>query len=219
MPNAYRLTVVNNSGLDMPPPTFAVFADLPISSNYASLSAAWLTQPVADGNQYTFEWDITWGFAWSASGKQAGYIWSGSGKLPANPNSTSGCAATLTYEGGDFHLLPSSGTPDGSTLTITDSVMVPGPKTKPSMVAVTLNGEPVSVTNAGPNLTQTFTTHPTYYIDAGRYTKGQMVDASSVTRFQELSFTNGETALTAILQKDNTWRVEPTGNVDLATLT
>lgn len=36
-----------------------------------------------------------------------------------------------------------------------------------------------------------------------------MVDGSSVTGFQELDFGDGNTALTAILQQDETWTIEP----------
>jgi hypothetical protein len=101
------------------------------------------------------------------------------------------------------------GTPDGDTLWITDAPTVPVPSRQASSVAVTLSGSPVCATDAGPNLRQAFTLHPTYYIDAGTYVKGQMVDGASVTELQELVYSGGNTALTATLRQDNTWTVEP----------
>ena len=89
MPDTYTLTVVNKSELDRP--TFAVFATLPVSSSYDSINLAWLTQPINDGNQYVFTWEISWGFAWSDSGTKADYQWAGSGGLPADPNSANEC--------------------------------------------------------------------------------------------------------------------------------
>jgi len=215
MPNSYSLTVVNNSELQMP--TFAVFATLPNSSSYDTLALAWLTQQINGGNQYVFNWDITWGFAWSAQGTASGYQWAGSGNIPANPNSTSECAANFAYNG-DFQLTPAVGTPDGSTLWITDSPTVPLPSVKASSLAVTLGGSSVCATDAGPNLGQTFTLHPTYYIDAGNYVKGQMVDGSSVSAYQTLAFADGNTALTAILEQDNTWTVQKTSEVSFTKL-
>jgi len=213
MPDTYSLTVINDS--ELPDPTFAVFATLPVSSDFASLSLAWLTQQINATNQYVFTWEITWGFAWSASGTTPGYQWAGSGTLAADPNSTTESKAEFAYNG-DFQLTPATSTPTGDTLWITDSPTVPLPSKQPSSVGVTLGGSPASVTNAGPNLYQTFTLHPTYYIDAGNYVKGQMVDGDSVTQLQELTFAGGSTALTATLSADNTWTVGNSSDVNFA---
>ncbi|NED97611.1 hypothetical protein G1H11_20130 [Phytoactinopolyspora alkaliphila] len=211
MPNSYSLTVINNSELDRP--TFAVFATLPASSAYDTLSLAWLTQPINAQNQYVFTWDIAWGFAWSAQGTGAGYQWTGSGKLPANPNAADQCKAQLSYNQ-DFELTPVNGNPDGQTLWVTDAPTVPLPSDQASSVAITLDGNSVCATNAGPNLSQTFTLHPTYYIDAGNYVQGQMVDGSSVSNFQELAYTGGNTALTVTLNPDNTWDTKSSKQLD-----
>lgn len=208
---APRLAVINNSELDRP--TFAVFAKLPVDSSYGTLSTAWLTQPINEGNQYVFTWDIIWGFAWSAQGTGAGYQWSAKGKLAADPNSQAGCAASFGFNG-DFLLTQGSGQPNGYTLWITDAPTIPLPSTQKSSVGVSLSGSPACVTDAGPNLNQTFTLHPTYFIDAGNYVRGQMVDGSSVTAFQELAYTNGNTALTVTLNPDNTWSVQNSATVN-----
>lgn len=213
MPNSYSLTVINDSELESP--TFALFATLPATSDFATLNLAWLTQQINATNKYVFTWDITWGFAWAAQGTSAGYQWAGSGTLPADPNSSTESKAEFSYNG-DFQLTPATSTPTGDTLWIVDSPTVPLPSKQPSSVAVTLGGSPASATNAGPNLFQTYTLHPTYYIDAGNYVKGQMVDGDSVTSFQELSYTGGNTALTATLNQDNTWTVGNSAEVNFA---
>jgi hypothetical protein len=123
--------------------------------------------------------------------------------------------AVFDYNG-DFELTPTNGTPNGSTLWVTDTPNVPLPSKQPSSVAVTLGGSSACVTNAGPNLYQTFTLHPTYYINAGDYVQGQMVDGDSVAAYQELLYAGGNTALTATLNQDNTWTVVPTATFDFA---
>lgn len=215
MTNSYSLTVINHSELVQP--TFAVFATLPTLASYETVNLAWLTQQIDEGNKYVFTWDIVWGLAWSAQGTSAGYQWSGSGKLAADPNSSAECAATFGYNG-DFQLNPTSGTPNGYTLWVNDSPTVPLPKDKVSSVAATLSGNSACATNAGPNLYQTFTLHPTYYIDAGNYVQGQMVDGASVSAFQELAYTGGNTALTVTLNEDNTWAVANSSEVSFADL-
>jgi hypothetical protein len=213
MLNQYSLTVINNS--EMSRPTFAVFTVLPSMATNDSVSLAWLTQLINQHNQYRFTWDITWQFAWAAQGIAADYQWNGSGTLAANPLSSSQCAALFDYDG-DFELLPTDGNADGTHLSITDSPRVPRPSVKPSSVGLTLDGKAVCAIDAGPNLLHSFTLHPTYYIDAGNYVNGQMVDVDAVTAFQELAYEGGNTALTATLSPDNTWTVQPSSSVNYA---
>ncbi|MEU5696453.1 hypothetical protein [Actinosynnema sp. NPDC020468] len=205
---SYKLNVINKSELDRP--IFALFAKLPQTSDYDSLHTAWLTQQVDTGNRYSFTWDVAWGLAWSAQGIGKGVRWTAGNELTADPNSTAKSAARLDYDG-DFTLDFVPGTPTGDTLTVTDTGKVPLRSVKPSSIGVTLDGNVACVTNAGPNLTQTFTLHPTYFIDAGNYVQGQMVDGSSATTYQELEFAGGVTELTVTLNPDNTWTF---GSVD-----
>src|SRR5262245_14083127 len=215
MTDAYSLTVHNNSELNQP--TFAVFAQLPATSAYETLSLAWFTQQIDQGSTYTFSWQIQWGFAWAATGTDTGGQWAASGNLPADPNSASLCKAELDYDGA-FTMTAVPGTPDGEHLWVVDSARVPLPSTNPSSVAVTLSGNSACVTNAGPNLFQTYTLHPTYFIDAGNYVQGQMVDGSSVSAFEELAYTGGNQALTVTLNEDNTWTTQSTSAVDVTSL-
>ncbi|HEX6524997.1 MAG TPA: hypothetical protein VF070_34090 [Streptosporangiaceae bacterium] len=211
MTNQYNLTVINKSELRNP--TFAVFATLPGMSSNESIALAWLIQQINRNNQYRFTWNITWEFIWASQGTAKGYQWNGSGTLPANPLSTSACSAQFDYNG-DFQLLPQEGVPDGSHLQITDSPRIPRPSVKPSSVGLTLDGKAICAIDAGPNLEQTFTLHPTYYINAGNYVAGQMVDVDSVTSFQKLVYSGTNTALTATLNPDNTWSVVASDSID-----
>jgi len=43
MPTSYDLTLVNDS--EIPDPTFAVFAPVPVFAAYDVLDVAWVTQP------------------------------------------------------------------------------------------------------------------------------------------------------------------------------
>lgn len=204
MPNTYQLTVINQS--ENPDLDFAVFSTMPVESDNASVALAWLVQRIDAGNQYTFTWEIQWGLAWSASGAEAGYTWSASGSIDADPNVDALAGATLDYDG-DFSLKSTAVKADGRHLRVENTADVPTHSTKPSSIAVTLGGNPALAVNAGPNLHQTFTLHPTYYIDAGQYVQGQMVDGDSVTDFQELVYEAPNTALTATLTAQNTWKV------------
>lgn len=217
MSEQLNLTVINNSVIDL---TFAVFAKLPTKPDYGTVSLAWLLQQInKGGNNHTFTWNTDWAFIWSAMGTEVGYQWVAKGKpLPANPNSDATCAAVFSYNG-DFTLTYGPGTSDGKTLRVTDTPQIPTPDIKQSSVGLALNGSAICATQAGPNLHQAFTLHPTYYIGAGTYVKGEMVDISNSTDFQVLTYENGNIALTAILNKDNTWSVKPSQEINFGSLT
>jgi hypothetical protein len=215
MSDQYSLTIVNNSQL--PRPTFAVFAQLPGLPSLGSTSLAWLVRQINRGNMYRFTWDIDWGFTWAAQGVSKGYQWNGSGTAPADPMSRNECRVEFDYNG-DFQFNPLQGIPDGEHLQIADTFRIPVPDKQPSSVGVTLNGQAVCAIDAGPSLEQVFTLHPTYFIDAGNYVAGQMLDADSVTDFQELEYSDGNTALTATLNGQNKWKVEPSSVVNFAGL-
>ncbi|TDC84064.1 hypothetical protein [Actinomadura sp. 7K507] len=206
---AYDLTVVNESELAHGGPTFAVVAELPEARTAGALSVAWLTQVIHPGNRYTYRWAIEWGFAWSASGTAKDYQWAANGSLPADPASSTQCAVGFDYTGGDFQLKPvtRSPAPNNSQLWVEDSSAIPEPSIQPSSVAVTLNGQPTCVTEAGPNLEHIFTLHPSYYIVAGAFEQGQIIDVAGLTQVQELEYDDGVAALTVVLNDDNTWKV------------
>lgn len=215
MPDSYSLTVVNDS--EIPEPTFALFAALPLWTDDEILDVAWQTRQIDAGNQHVFTWQMAWGFAWAAQGADAGRQWTASGTLAADPDSTSRSKAELSYNGA-FQLTPATSAPTGTTLWIADSPTVPLPSTQPSSVALTLGGSPATATNAGPNLFQTFTLRPTYYVDVGPYVQGYMVDRKDASHFQELTYPAGTTALTATFDRDNTWTVTTSSAVDFAAL-
>lgn len=216
MTDMYSLTVTNKS--QMVQPTFAVFAVLPEFMSATSLNLAWLTQPINKGNTYRFSWNMTWEFVWSAEGVKAGHQWNGSGSLEADAGSKEHCRATFDYDRRDWALLPALGQPDLQTLTIADTTRIPPPSEKPSSVGLSLNGKPVCAIDAGPDLEQVFTLHPTYYISAGTYVAGQMVTVASLTKVKELEYTAGNRALSVTLNEANKWEVQRSSTVNFGAL-
>jgi rhizosphere induced protein len=214
MIDTYSLTVINNSELRTP--TFAVFAVLPEFKSPESISLAWLTQRIDNPANYTFDWEMGWEFAWEARGTGDGHKWSGSASLKADPGESDQCKASFDYDGATWSLTYLDGVPDLKTLRIVDTARIPRPSVKPSSVGIKLNGKAVCAIDAGPNLEQVFTLHPTYYINAGTYVEGQMLSAASITAFQELAYTGGNHDLTATLTASNKWVVRPSSTVNFA---
>jgi hypothetical protein len=68
---------------------------------------------------------------------------------------------------------------------------------------------------AQPNSLLTFTPHPAYWVTAGTFEHGEVLDIGSILGDSaEIQFPPGVYNMTAILNLDNTWTVQPTSQVD-----
>lgn len=218
MPETYSVTLVNESELD-PAPTFVIFATLPVQSANPTGVLAWIAQIVPTNWHQVFTWSMDWQFAVSVTPVATGYRWFPSFTRTADPHSSADCASLLTMPSdGDLELRPVEGTPDGTSLTVLQAPDLPTPDKQPLSVAVGLSGVPVAATDAGPNLVTTFTTRPTYAITVGDYVSGQVIDMNQLVTKQELPFRSGVSSLAVTLDKDNTWTVQDSAEVDIAAL-
>jgi hypothetical protein len=207
MGTKYSVDVQNES--EFKPPFFHIYAILPdfpqIDDGGASL--AWLTKRIDQRNQYTFEWELDYGFVWSAQGIEADVIWSAHETIPyqADPARENLCMMYFNYDG-DFTLGYKNHTPAEKIdkLWIEDSPNIPIPSKQPSSVGVSIHGKPAAAIQAGPNLTHIFTLHPTYYIDCSSFHAGVMIDVATVTTYYKLSF-KGTQKLGVKFTIDNTW--------------
>lgn len=205
----YSMSVTNYSELAQGSPKFSIVAELPEARSGGARSTSWLSQVIHPGNTYVFSWNMAWGFAWSASAVLQNYQWTAHGSLGADPASGTLCAAQFDYMEQDFVLRPVAHDPDPAhdKLWIINTGAVPTPSAQPSSVAITLDGEPACVMEAGPNVTERATLHPRFYIVAGQLKKAQMLDMAQYTHGQLISYDNGVQAKTVVLDDRNNWHV------------
>lgn len=70
-----------------------------------------------------------------------------------------------------------------------------------------MSGKGTFVTQAQPNLHLVFTPHPRYWIAAGTFTEGEVLDQETITNAAEVAFPANVYAMQAVLAADNTWTV------------
>lgn len=198
------LKVTNNSEIEHP--KFAVYCRVPVVGGGGDpFGTAWIVQEIGRGNTREYGWNIVYRFVWSAQRTENGYAWSATNSAEADPNSKTKCAITFTHDG-DFKFEPKQvAAPYGDHLAIHSTSQVPPPSRTPSSVGISIDGKTVVVADSGPNLTATFTLHPTYYIGAGSFTQGEMIDVASMTDLHEIKYQNNEIARWVTLNPDNTW--------------
>jgi hypothetical protein len=201
MANAYQLTLKNNS---VNPWTFYVYQTVPNQASSNVFSLAWFASPftIAQGTKITFDWTIDYGLVWGAVGDVIpGVTFSASDCMPAD------LTGSNTIKFSNANNTPSfssqaKGNPAGS-LVISSDESVPN---KRFSVGMSMSGAGTFVTEAGPNLTHTFTPTPTYYIAAGTDVRvGTILDITTVNPNQQVIFPDNIYALSYELGTDNKW--------------
>lgn len=197
--------VVNNSGM---PTTAYVFVTSP--QNNELQSTAWLAQQVYPGEPAALKWDFSTQLMWGTGSPFPGTTFDSQQTLtmpPAGPGQSG--TAELAAANGSYSLVntPAGGAPYGS-LAVQSSQSVP---VNNLTLALGISGAPALLAPAFPNQTTTFpTTGLTYWLSTSPFIQaGQVVDTFSVSNAVQLNFPPGVGELTATLDLDGTWTIQP----------
>ncbi|CRK60293.1 hypothetical protein [Alloactinosynnema sp. L-07] len=207
--NQYTLRVVNDSTnfVDM-----CVYQEDPNLGVPNVLSLAWFAKPA-----YPIRWTVDYSFVWSETGTLVpGVYFDASQTWPADP--TVNGVTTETKAGNQigfshpsanaytFTSTPTDGAQVGS-LYIKEASNIP---LKRASIGIGMSGAGTFAVQSQPNLNLTFTPHPVYYLAAGTYSQGEVLDIGSITDKTDIRFPAGVFSMTATLGEDNQWSVSPT---------
>jgi hypothetical protein len=201
MPNVpYSLTLVNNSAS---PWTFYVYQQLPNQQSANAFSLAWFCSPfmIVPGANIPFRWTIDPTFVWGATGQvRPGVVFSAIETIPADPASAN--TTTFSVTPGP-NLSPAVAGPPQGSLVIKDAAAVPS---NLFSVGIGMGDAGTFITQAGPNLTHTFASNPTYWIAAGTNIQvGTILDITTVMQNAQVNFPVNVFALTFTLGANNQW--------------
>ncbi|QRK09334.1 hypothetical protein JQX13_04080 [Archangium violaceum] len=178
------------------------------------MSLAWFSKTTAPTTKSRFTWTVDYDFVWSEVGVlEAGVLFEASQSWRADLSTTN--RVGFTHEGGAYTFTNQSKGPKSGTLYIAQSASIP---LKQAAVGIGMSGKGTFVVQSQPNLNLTFTPHPKYWITFGNYDQGEVLDIGAITNPAEIEFPPGVYSMTAILNKDNSWTVKPTSEVNKAFL-
>ncbi|WP_309112228.1 hypothetical protein [Saccharothrix sp.] len=210
----YTLRVVNDSTnlTDM-----CVYQQDPNIGAPNVMSLAWFTKPAYPTTTVVFRWTIDYSFIWSETGQlKPGVFFDASQIWPADP-SIIGVASERKAGNQIGFSHPSEGaytftsTPTANaqrgTLYIDENATIP---LKEASVGIGMSGSGTFATQAQPNIHLSFTPHPTYWLTAGTYQQGEVLDVQSITNPVEIHFPPNVYSMTATLHEDNSWTVDQT---------
>jgi hypothetical protein len=199
----YSLTVTNNS---------TQFRDLCVYQKPVDLgvpnvmSLAWLTAPAWPGTTVKFSWSLDYCFVWSQTGTlKPGVTFLAQQTEPADPDDLNSNQIVFGYSQGAFDFMTgsASGTPQLDSLYIRELSTVPAGA---ATVGIGMSNAGVFAVQAEPNINLVFTPHPEYWITAGDFEHGEVLDIEQITNEQQVDF-SGTFDMTAVLGPTNTWTV------------
>jgi len=185
------------------------------------MSLAWFAKPAYPTTTVVFRWTVDYSFVWSETGTLVpGVYFDASQAWPADPSIVGTASDTkagnqigLSHPSSGaytFTSTPTSGAQKGSLYVKED----PNLPLKRASVGIGMSGAGTFAVQSQPNLNLTFTPHPIYYLAAGTYAQGEVLDIGSITNPTDIRFPAGVFSMTATLTESNIWKVGPTSGLN-----
>ncbi len=169
------------------------------------LSLAWFSKFAQPTNKVLFQWTLDYGFVCAETGYLVpGVLFMASQYRPADLASSN--AVTLTYQGGSYTFVNQQAGPQPGTLLIREDSTIP---LNQAAVGIGMSGSGTFAVQAMANFNLAFTPRPQYWIAFGDYMQGQVLDIGSITNPAAIQFPPGVYAMTAVLNKDGSWTIQP----------
>jgi rhizosphere induced protein len=221
MSDIYTLTFVNQSNNNW---DFCCFQEDPNIKAPGVMSLAWFAFPVAPTTAVSFSWQIAYQFVWSQIGQlSAGVKFSASQKWDASLTSSNSVDFTRKpNKAFTFQNQMAAGVP--GTLFINQDDTIPA-----DTAAVGINmgivGAPLGagsgtfVVPAQPNITASFSPHPSYWVTFGQFVPGQVLDTQQITQKARVDYPVNVYDMVAVLGPNNKWKISTTQDLNAAYLT
>lgn len=184
---------------------FCVYQSKPVTNAKNGFSLAWFAKAAHPGTKVRFTWDIDFSFVWDETGElKPGVTFDASQVVPADLADPATNTTQFTYEQDAYEFQPATGGELGS-LTVMEAATLPSLE---ASVGIGMGGSGTFAAPAQPNLTLHFTPVVRYWIVAGTYKRGDVIDIETLTNSAEVVFPDNTYAMTALLDRENTWEIQ-----------
>lgn len=200
----YSLTVYNNSefGGDV-----CIYQRDPNNGDPTCMSLAWFTKYIHPKTEVTFTWSIDYSFVWDYTGElKPGIVFRAAQIWDADLELLNEVGLTYGSENDAFTFKDQRQNPRGGSMFILQDATIP---IQVASTGIAMSGSGIYAYQARPNWRFIFTPKPTYWLTFGTFTQGQVLDVTSISNEQKISFPPNVYSMYATLEDDNTWNVTP----------
>jgi hypothetical protein len=203
MSTKYSLTVTNNSTQFQDLCVYQKPVDLGVSN---AVALAWLCAPAWPGTTVTFTWTMDYSFMWAQTGSlKPGVTFQAQQMVDADPDDLNNNQVQFDFRNGAFTFVSGAalGVPELGKLYIRQ---LGGISPNTATVGIGMSNAGTFAVEAQPNINLVFTPHPEYWITAGTFTQGMVLDMEEITNEAEVPY-DSTFAMRAVLGANNLWTV------------
>jgi rhizosphere induced protein len=195
---SYSLTLVNESAKAW---SFFVYQQMPEQPDHL-FSLVWQARIVSPGQEAAIEWATDYGFVWSDSGTlMPGVNFLTQGTVAADPHAAN--TTTFNAEPSPNFTAPQAGEPAGALI-----IKNAGYSSNITYaVGISMDNAAAFAMAAQPNMQNTFTAAPTYWIAAASFAEhGSVLDPHEITFNLNVSFPPQGNHMRYVFGADYVWR-------------
>ena len=174
----------------------------------------WFAKSAPPSMPVKFQWTVDHSFVWGNAGKVVpGIIFKATQFAAADPARSNEITLARDASGAVSFTNQQAAVPAG-TFSIRQESTIPA---NTLAVGLGMSGSPITVVSAQPNAVSAFTQGaPEYWITFGSYFSGEVLDPRYLTNDPRIVFPVNVYSMTAILNADGSWTIQPTSQVDAA---
>lgn len=204
MATTYNLIFKNNS--DQVGDICVYQTDPNIKDPYV-MSLAWYAKRTNPDVTDKFTWTIDYCYVWDETGELIpGVTFEASQTVGGDLKENNSIEFTKENGAYQFDNLVTDKDYNGTLHIQCDDTVPP----KEAAVGIGMSGAGTFVRQAEPNMGFSFTPHPQYWVTFGNFEQGQVIDITQISQVGQVQFPPNVYSMTATLNADNTWTVEPT---------
>jgi hypothetical protein len=171
---------------------------------------AWLSRRVAPSARLVFTWEISYSFVQAATGTLVpGVIFAATQRLDTDLSTNN--QVPFTFKAGYSAFGPPTAGPRPDSLYIRQERSIP---LNTLAVGIGVSGASTYAIQAMPNVNLKFTPHPNYWLTFGTFIPGEVLEVGVLNNPLHVQFPPNVYSMTAILQRDHSWVLKPTSEVN-----
>lgn len=201
MSSSYSITFINNSGQFG---TACLFQQSPDQAGPYVVPLAWFTRSLPPSATTVFSWTIDYSFFWSKTGSLEPGKQVNPGQMVSADLQGSNSITLKSMGSNNFQFTDQQSGQPGSLVINCDSSVPPGTVS----VGIGMSDEGTFCVQAQPNMMNSFTPQPSYWLVFGEYEQGQVLDVDRMSDAVRVEFPGNVYDMRVTINADGSFTID-----------